>query len=226
MPSGVCCGVLPDGAPCPDPAGPDGLWCSRCDPMAAPPQPAPAAPVRDAEPAGDRERTEGQPEAAVGNLYDAPGELAGDRDEAPADDGQERSVAVSRTGLQCSGQRPDGSDCRSFVIDFEPGGLSGYCWNCSPRRRQEREEARRRGGMRSRGGGNVVMEGPLLENAGTLVRLYGEVWAEAAAQRPGHSRIRSKIALLSLGAKLLELSEYERRIQDIERALRRGGLLP
>jgi hypothetical protein len=79
--------------------------------------------------------------------------------------------------------------------------------------------------MRSRGGVEVVMPGPQLENARTLTRLWSELWEETGIQRPGTARVRNRIALLALGAKLLELAEHEERLHAIESALRRGGFL-
>ena len=177
---------------------------------------------------GDREPPAGQPGAVetADAPADAPGEPDGESPDTLEDDGPGQSVAVSRTGLRCGGQRPNGDDCGGFVVDIEPGGQTGYCWNCSPHRRQERAEARRRGGLRSRGGGQIVMEGARLQNARGLVRLWDEVWAETGQQRPGNSRIRNRIALLALGAKLLETVDYEERLAHVESAMRRGGLIP
>ena len=121
----------------------------------------------------------------------------------------------------CAGRTSDKQQCRQApLLDSE------YCFWHDPDRAEEAAEARRLGGTRRRRegvvGGAYGYEG--LKGTADLRRLYDIAAFDALGLENSIARVRALVALVTVGAKLLETGDFEGRLEALESAI--GGEQP
>lgn len=127
-------------------------------------------------------------------------------------------------GRACEGIADGGDRCRARPMRDVP-----YCFWHSPEHAQEAAEARRLGGLRRRREGTLAgaydFEG--LASTAHLRRLLEIAALDALGLDNSIARVRALTAIVQVGARLLEVSELEARVAQLEEAmgprLRRGA---
>ena len=120
---------------------------------------------------------------------------------------------------RCAGRQRDGRQCGAWPIRGE-----AHCLWHSPEREDEAGEARRLGGLRRKRERTVVgayhIDG--LGSIEDLRRILEIVAVDTLSLDNGIARSRALIALVGVGAKLLEVGELAARIAILEAALGPG----
>ncbi len=117
----------------------------------------------------------------------------------------------------CKFVKDGGEHCRAAPLHEDD-----YCFWHSPEHADEASEARRLGGLRRRKEkvveGSYAIEG--LENIAQVRRLVEIAVLDTLALENSIARSRALIAAAGTAAKLLEVGEYEQRLQALEKALK------
>jgi hypothetical protein len=117
------------------------------------------------------------------------------------------------TGRSCTGITEGGSACRQAPLSD-----SDYCFWHSPEHAQEAAEARRLGGLRRRREGTLsgAYDFVGLGSITDLRRLLEIAALDALGLENSIARARAITAIVQVGARLLEVGEFEERLEALE----------
>lgn len=120
---------------------------------------------------------------------------------------------------QCRYKRPDGRKCQA-----SPTADSGFCFFHDPERAADRLEAQRAGGLRNKAA-SLSADTPdcNLKNAGDVIALLGTTINQVRRGQVD-PRVANSVGYLSgILLKALEVSALERRVSDLEVAIKNNS---
>jgi hypothetical protein len=118
---------------------------------------------------------------------------------------------------RCTARRADGQPCRMARLAGSP-----YCWAHDPANAEAAAEARKMGGLRRRREGTVAgayqFEG--LTSGEDIRRLLEVAAVDTLSLDNSIARSRTLVAVALAATKLLEVSELEERLEQLEAAIK------
>lgn len=122
---------------------------------------------------------------------------------------------MNNANRSCEAQTATGEPCA-----MAPLSDSAFCFAHDPTRAADRAAARKRGGRNSSRAGPAVDPGPVdLSTAAAIRGVLEEETRAVLQQVPSLRRSRAVVALLTLALRLVEVGEFETRLEVLETLL-------